>query len=411
MLLVEGAPQSECENLDLCKGLRVVELQVTRMEAELRRAKEEQELLKELRTMNKLIIAKKERQDASQKSLKISTESLQELRAIEDEIKLENRKTEALQIASKAISNQMNAVEESLEDAELRLMVVKHSTGWDIDAASAKSGSASLNELLEQKKRLTALSKEQKTVRATTNRLTREIEDLTHIADEQESIEKKIEEAKEILAQQSQEYNELAENVKSFGRLRKKKERMLDETRDTGDYKVIRQLEGDKKVLHSNLSTLRETSVSSSKSILTLEVYLRQLETRLDAVNMFLKQVFAEVEDDEPIDGIPKDATEVSLVQFEELCHELELSRETVVQRDDQLDSHDAKVEKLEKKIEIIRNAIASRSISSHLNSREKEKEFSNLMSDVDFLKMEFEQEHKRLTAENNDLRKKIAQL
>ncbi|EPY18833.1 hypothetical protein STCU_09751 [Strigomonas culicis] len=198
------------------------------------------------------------------------------------------------------------------------------------------------------------------------------------------------------------------EKVKSFERLRKKKERLLDQPRDDDKYKVVRRIEGDKKVLHNNLTSLRETNVSNSKSIVSLEVRLRQLETRLEAVNLFLKQVFAEVEDDEPIEGVPEGATEVPLTQFEELIRELEVSRDTVLQRDNQLNSHDAKVEQLEQKIDILQNAISSRAVSSQLQAREKDREFETLLSHVDRVKVDFEHEKKRLNDENKSLQERI---
>lgn len=412
--LREQSPHLLNEELERKRSeARSLELQVTRKEAELRRAKEEQTLLKELRTMNEMILNKKKQgsESRARSGIKISAEALAELRALEDQLKIENEKTEELQTTSNVTSHQLEEVEKTLERKSTRLAIVKRSTGWDIDPRSAKTSSAALNEFLDKRRTLTDLYDEQQTIKEHTDRLTTEIEELSRQLDEQATVDERIAEAEELLAKQQEEYLDMTEKVKSYERLRKKKEKLLDQTRDEDKYKAIRQIEGDKKVLHNNLSSLRETNVSNSKSIVSLEVRLRQLETRLEAVNLFLKQVFAEVDDDEPIEGIPEDATEVPLEQFEELIRELELSRDTVLQRDNQLNNHDAKVEQLEQKIDILQNAISSRAVSSQLQVREKEREFVTLMSHVDNLKVEFDREKKRLTEENKSLQEKIIAL
>ncbi|EPY25426.1 hypothetical protein AGDE_11781 [Angomonas deanei] len=392
---------------------RSLEMQVSRKEAELRRAREEQVLLKELRTMNEMIIKKREQSSNRQASgLKISQESLSELRALEDELKVENKKTDELQNVSNVISHQMEEVERNLEKKSLDLAVVKQSTGWDVDPRSAKTSSTALNEFLDKKRELTELYNEQKTVRDHTDRLTSEIEALTNQIEEQATLQEQIAEAEDILEQQKDESNQMQEKVKSYERLRKKKERMLDQSaKDTDQYKAIRQIEGDKKVLHNNLSSLRETNVSNSKSVLSLEVRLRQLETRLEAVNLFLRQVFDEVEDDEQMDSVEEGATDVPLQQFEELIGSLEQSRETVLQRDSQLNNHDSSIELLERKVDILQSAISSRAMSSQLQVREKEKEFEILMSHVDQMRNNFERERGTFLKENEALRKKIEEL
>ncbi|EPY18869.1 hypothetical protein STCU_09733 [Strigomonas culicis] len=361
--LREQSPQLLNEELERKKSeARTLELQVTRKEAELRRAKEEQELLNELRTVNDMILSKKKAGSGSEgrvaSGIKISPESLAELRALEDELKIETKKTEDLQTTSNVISHQLEEVERGLEKQSTQLAIVKRSTAWEKDTRAYKVSSALASEFYEKRRTLEALHEEQRTVKEHTDRLTKEIEELSHHLDKQATVDERIAEAEEQLRKQEEEYQDMFEKVKSFERLRKKKERLLDQPRDDDKYKVVRRIEGDKKVLHNNLTSLRETNVSNSKSIVSLEVRLRQLETRLEAVNLFLKQVFAEVEDDEPIEGVPEGATEVPLTQFEELIRELEVSRDTVLQRDNQLNSHDAKVEQLEQKIDILQNAI-----------------------------------------------------
>ncbi|CAM36516.1 conserved hypothetical protein [Leishmania braziliensis MHOM/BR/75/M2904] len=366
-----------------------------------------------MRTVNEMIIRKKERQhgEGMARGLTISPESLAELKSLEDALKLESRKTAGLQNAANITLRQMEEVERSLEQTEKQLVEAKRSTGWDIDRNSACTETAVESEFKEKKKQLSSLASEQRTLTEVSERLKQQAAELQSKIDATEDMDELFAEAEEELRQANTRYKELNEQVKSNERIQKKTERVLTVANTQDLYKPIRQLEGDKRVLHCNLSKLRETNVSNSKSILSLEVRLRQLETRLEAINGFLREVFAEVEDDEPMDNVPEGSAEVPLAQFEELSAALELSRETVVQRDDQLDEHDCKIEQLERKIIILQNAITSREVSSKVQSRGRDKQQRDMYLAYSRRRWKLQAERDQLAAENITLRKKLGSL
>lgn len=410
----EGSPQALSEELERRRSeARSLELQVSRKEAELQRAREEQALLKEMRTMNEMIIRKKERQlsEGTATGLKISPESLAELQELEDALKVENRKTAELQTAADVTSRQMEEVERSLEQTERQLTAAKRSTGWDVDRNAASTGSATESEFKLKKQQLSALEQEQRTVVETCERLRQQTEELQAKVDAAEELDQRFAEAEEELRQSNTRYKEVEEQLRSNERIQKKTERVLTVASSRDKYKSIRQLEGDKKVLHNNLSKLRETNVGNSKSILSLEVRLRQLETRLEAVNGFLQEVFAEVDDDEPMDDVPEGTTEVPLSQFEELSAALELSRETVTQRDNQLDEHDCKVEQLERKIVILQNAIASRGVTSQVQARGRDRQQRNMHTSHARRQAQMRAERDQLATENATLQQRLDSL
>lgn len=410
----EESPHSIASELDRRRSeARTLELQVSRKEAELQRAKEEQALLKEMRAVNEMIIHKKERQQSEGlvSGLKISPESLAELKELEDALKLENRRTAELQHVADVTSRQMEEVERSLEQTEIQLAEAKRSTGWDLDRNSARTEAAMESEYREKKKLLTSLTTERRTLTELTERLKRRAEELQEKAAVADELDDRFAEAEEELRQLDTMHKELEEQVRSNERIQKKTERVLTVASTEDKYKTIRQLEGDKRVLHNNLSKLRETNVSNSKSILSLEVRLRQLETRLESVNVFLQEVFAEVEDDEPMEDVPEGVAEVPLVRFEELSAALELSRETVAQRDAQLDEHDSKIEQLEKKVVILQNAIASRQVSSQVQSRTRDTEQRNNYKKHALRRTQLHTEREQLAVENATLRERLAQL
>ncbi|AYU78880.1 hypothetical protein LdCL_230005800 [Leishmania donovani] len=407
----EDSPQSISEELERRRSeARNLELRVSRKEAELQRAKEEQELLKEMRTMNEMIIRKKERQlsEGVASGVKISPESLAELNALGDALRLENRKTVELQSEADVTSHQMEEVERSLENTEKQLLEAKRSTGWDVDRNSARTETAMESEFKEKKRQLSSLASEQRTISELSERLKQQAEELQAKVDAAEDMDERFAEAEEELRQANMRYRELIEEVKSNERIQKKTERVLTVANTQNKYKCIRQLEGEKRVLHNNLSKLRETNVSNSRSILSLEVRLRQLETRLEAFNGFLREVFAEVEDDEPMEDVPEGAVEVPLAQFEELSAALELSRETVAQRDDQLDEHDCKIEQMERKVVILQNAIASREVSAQVQARGRDRQQRSMYASHSRRRSQLRTERDQLAVENTVLRNRL---
>ncbi|AAZ12970.1 uncharacterized protein TEOVI_000665500 [Trypanosoma equiperdum] len=393
--------------------VRGLEIQLTRKEAELRRAKEEQALLKELHAVNEVTLRKKQQKesDGAGSRLKIPRESLDEILRLEGEIKCANRRTVELQNEASTTSVQLNDVEKGIESICNRTALVKQVTGWISSGSQSSSVVGVSSEWIMRKKVLTELQDEQNAIKALTALLDKQAEFYTKRLEEQRTKDEEFAEAQRVLREKTVQYENLLGELKSFERLTKKKERLLDTAsgKVTDDYKTVKMIEGDKKVLYANLSKLQEANVRNSKSILSLEMRLRQLETKLEAVNLFLQQVFADVEEeDEHIENIPEGATEVPLEQFEELCRELELSRATLLHREEQLNAGDAKVEQLERKTTILENAIASHAVSAQLQVKGKEREFETLMSHVDYMKAEFDEEYKRLTKENAALVSKL---
>ncbi|KAG8344987.1 hypothetical protein ERJ75_001055200 [Trypanosoma vivax] len=393
--------------------VRNLELQLMRKEAELRRAQEEQVLLKELQAVNAVTLRKRQKHQTEETDgrLKIAQDSLEEVYHLESEIKMENRRTEELQKEANITSFRMSEMEKDIEDMENRTAAVKRATYWDQSKNFGRTVVNVTSDWMNKKRSLTALHEEQSTVKGITSLLDERAEHISKKLEMQKEKAMELVAAQKKLREKSIEYESLLEELRSFERLSKKKERLLDSagSKPDNDYKTLKIIEGDKKVLYCTLSKLQESSVRNSKSILSLEVRLRQLETKLEAVNLFLQQVFADMADeDEQIENIPEDATEVTLEQFEDICRELELSRTTLLQRDDQLDASDAKVEQLERKTSILENAIASHAVSAQLEVKGKERDFETLMMHVDYMTAEFNEEYARLTRENAELMTKL---
>ncbi|CCW68239.1 unnamed protein product [Phytomonas sp. Hart1] len=389
---------------------RALEIKVTKKIAELKRAKEEQSLLFELQAMNKMIIKRKENPDISnQNSFKISTETLTTLRTLEDTLKAEEKMTLELKKVSNVVSQQLVDIEKALEGQSSKLVSAKRWARLDVAAKYIPSGDSAAVDFKDRKTTLAELHKKQKMLNDTSDRHTKEIEQLESQLAERTSIEEQIAAAEAELKEKNDEYDSLNLKVLSYERLRKKKERVLDKSRVEDNFRAFRHMDYTKRSLLNYLSKLRESSAHNIKSIISMEMRLRQLEARLEAANSFLKQAFADIKNDPPMTGVANDATEVPLIAFEELSRELVLSRETIVQRDEQLDTYDTKIEELEKKMIVIRKAIASRAVSSELQNQKKELTIGSLMNKANCLSKDFDNECFRLTKENENLRSQLA--
>jgi uncharacterized protein (DUF3084 family) len=107
-------------------------------------------------------------------------------------------------------------------------------------------------------------------------------------------------------------------------------------------------------------------------------------------------------------ESVDPGASEVPLEEFDRLQQELAVSRHTVSWRDAELEERDAKVEQLEKKINILHCAIVTRTASAGREQTEMEREHQILEDHLNYMRSEFELEFEKLSAENAALEAKL---
>jgi len=391
--------------------LRRLEVQAARKEIDLRRAIEERQLVNELRTVNQLTLRKVQASNMSSDQvgrLKISEDSLAQVVSLENQIRLEDQKTQELQAKAETASRLADQTEQSIAHLIQKIDRIKQTTGWDRDHCASRGYINLDNKVRELKKRLSALDDKQFSMRTETASLTARIEYLTTEVKQCQLVDQKIAESLEAIREKQVALADLADEKKSLNRIMQRKEVMLKSADKKDDMKSIKQLEGDKRVLHNELSRMSEAIATNAKSISAQEGRLRLMEARIAATNGFLRQVFDNMEKSDEdtattVSGLAR-PNSVSLADFESLQQELAISRHTIAERDAELLRQDAQVEMLEKNISVLQNAIVSRTSTTQQDTIDLDRECQVLTEHLAMMKEEFMREYERLTHERDEL-------
>lgn len=387
---------------------RVMELKLMRKEADLRRAEEEKVLRSELQDMNAMIVEKLKNEELmAQSRLPLDLEHKAEIQALEDALKMEEERTKELERETQTMTDQILVVGSELEKQREKLDMVKHATAWDEDMVLAKEGAANLNEFLEKKKTLAGLHDEQQTEKGVSDRLTNEIEEMMAYLEQQKDLDDKIKEAQEMLEEEQRKHKELLDTKKALEQLRKKKERALL-VPPNDDYKDIRILEAEKRAAHNAIVSIREKGSGNSNTLTSVDVRIRQLELKLKTINIFLQQHFSSEGSEKPREQIDEGASEVSLVKFKEVCHGIEESQSKLCSANDTLEGHDASIEQLQLKINVLRGALISNNMSSQLYFQQHEQDKNTLAAHLESLNAECEEVEAKVTEENQRLSRQL---
>lgn len=407
-------PQSDVESLNAelkakCEELKDAEARFQEKEAELRRAREELSLMKELETINQLAL-RKSKADTGGAKLKVSDDTLQQIIGLEDRIKQADKKTQELRKKGDTVQEQLERAEFSIESTTGRVNTIKDVTGWERHNYAARGFSNEANRFKQHQKNLQALEERQSTVKSVNADLTRKIESLTDELEALKPIDEEIVTAKAMLAQKQSEKLRVDDEMKSVQRIHYRKEKLASKSAVQDDYKAIKQIEGDKRVLHTELMKTIESKRGNEKSIQAQDYRMCQIEARLNSIAGFLHAAFKDEEDShEHREGVEEGATAVPLPMFEDIQNNLVKARKVIALHDEKLDKLDADIELNEKKSTVLQHAIVARTAHAARENQEKERGRSNWADQMEGMQQEFEVEYERLTQENDDLRNRIA--
>lgn len=389
--------------------LKEIEVQYQEKEAELRRAREELALMKELETINQLAL-RKVKSDNGGARLKVSDDTLEQIIALEDRIKQADKKTQELQKKGETVQSQLDRARQNIDAVINRVNIIKDVTGWERHNYAARGFSNEANRFKQHQKSLQVLEEKQKTLKDVNNDLTKKIESLTDELEALKPIDDEIATAKAMLAQKLSEKARVEDETKSVQRIHYRKEKLATKPADHDDYKAIKQIEGDKRVLHTELMKTIELKKNNEKSIQAQDYRMRQIEVRLEAIASFLRAAFEGEEDSqEHREGVEEGATSVPLPMFEDIQNNLVKARKVILLHDEKLDKLDADIELNEKKSTVLQHAIVARTAHAARENQEKERGRSSWAEQMEGMQQEFEVEYERLTQENEDLRSRIA--
>lgn len=385
---------------------RLMELKVLRKEADVRLAEEEMLLRRELQDMNEMIVDKLKNDELMEsKRLPLDIEHRAEIKALEALLKLEENKRDELQKGIETLENQIMLVESDVEKRNAKLIEVKEVTAWDVDMVMAREGPSNLNEFLAKRKDMDKLQEEKNIVKELSDRLTQQCEELMETLKEQEELSEKIAAAQQIFANEKEAYDQLCSEERGLELLIKKKERQITGPRD--EYKEIRQLEREKRAAHVAFLAARDNSGGNSNSVTCGENRLRQLEQKLESINLFLREHFASLPNLPTMEDL-ENASEVPVSYLTALCKKLEERRALLLQQDDQMALFDSSIEQMQLKINVLRGAYLSNNTSYQIYTQQQEKNVETLASRLESLKKEYEESEIQISRENQTLRRQL---
>eukprot|EP00758_Cryptobia_borreli_P005913 Tbor_TRINITY_DN5011_c0_g1::TRINITY_DN5011_c0_g1_i2::g.14374::m.14374 len=257
--------------------LRETEAILHEKESALQRAREEQALMRELEDINQLTL-RKLKEDSRVSKFRISEDALQEILAIEDEIKINRNKTEEYLKKINFLQSNVSRILESTSAEEEAIAKIKTATGYDGYSLCSHN---SMDVFKQHQKILADLEISQNTSKTVTLSLTKRIEELTSEMERCKNVDEETNIAKAMLKQKENELVRLEDERKSLARITSRKEKLLVQLKPEDAYKAIKRHEGDKRALHTELIKAIDTKGGGDKSIRAQDARLRQLEARL----------------------------------------------------------------------------------------------------------------------------------
>jgi myosin heavy subunit len=399
----EDLPRAIVENQ---RSIKVLQAEVMRRELNVQRAVEEQKLLQELQTLDEMTLHKIERNDGRRKNrMALSADSLARIVELQDAIKLASVEEERLQSEEKRIIKDAEMVEAAIADVDRQLTTTIENTGYD--GRGGRPYEALENVYRRHQIELAGLEQEQSTIKATMTKLTTQIEDLTAQLEAVKTVEQELVKAQEHLLDVTSQFEANTDSFASLKRILAKKEKMLTEIDHKDLMKDFKKLEGDKRVLHSDLSKQVELLRVNQRAILANDDRIRKLEARLLELERVLPGLFEQIDRDGLSIGKPPEVPETDLVSiglFKDAVNDLQQQRTILADRDDRLELCDAQIEAHERKIDIMHAAQESQTAKAANEISELDRERLRLEEHVDQIAREFSAERKRLLSSRKGL-------
>lgn len=385
--------------VDNQRQIKALQLEVARQELRVQRAVDEQKLLQELQTLDEMTAHKIERADPARPNrMMISSESLERIVGLQDALKLAMKEEKRLVDETQQLEQDNEKVETAIMSTEQRLVDAEENTGYR--GEGGRPYEALDNVYRRHQIELAGLEKEQKTIKLTMGKLTSQIEELTAQLEQVKTIDEETEDTNQHLANITKELQGNKEVLASLKRILATKEKMLNEIDRKDLMKELKKLEGDKRVLHSDLSKQVQLVRVNERAILANDDRLRKLEARLLELERVLPSIFDADDRDGLSIGKPPEVPDTETVGvglFADAVNDLQEQRDTLAARDDRLEELDAAIEVLERKIDIMHAAQESQTAKAANEIAELDRERMRLEEHVEQIAREFSTERKRL--------------
>jgi hypothetical protein len=342
--------------------------------------------------------------------LPLTDETRARIIALEDQMVIENRRTQELRAESTLVASQVEKVEKEIAAIDGQLTVAEKATGRDRSGGVAYHEANLENVIGRLKASLAKLDNEQRTTFSVTSKLTQQIDELGAELEAMSEVDRLLAESNQTLLLKTREHEMLLEEVSRQNRIANKKEKAITTFSVEKDIAEFKRLENDKRMLHVELQKSQDSRRISSRAIEVNAVALRRVEAQLSGIANALAMVFEEAARDVVASGQRAPLHPVPIRDFEDVQHSLDETRKSIAVKDKQIDEIDAEIEALERKVDILQVAQQSKQSQAYLGYRQLVRERDELRSHLYQTDVEFKGAKQRLAQENEMLERHTGQ-
>lgn len=381
--------------------IRQLQTLVSQKEIELRVAKKAEGLLRENEAIDRLTLRKLDAgpDPASRRNrMPISRENLDRVVELENAIKLESLRSEALKKELGLLERDLQVTDVAIDDRRALL-----EAGQQLGPLLALKNAHD-----EKTKALEELRQEQLMLKQQAEARMKTIQQLTAQLDARRQVEEHLAHAEELLEAKTVEVNDKVAQLKQLERIMARKEKLLKTMKAEDDYKTMRKLEGDKRTLHTDLSKQAELLRTNEKALAANEHRLRQLVAQMDVLAAALTSLFDGKPDRQEHQPEGSDGQIVNEEEFNALCGEIVVLRRALKARDEKLEEEDAAIEALEARLDTVRVAQISQTVKATLKLQEMEKKKLQVQEHMAKIGGTFLEEKARLDSERVKLQRQL---
>uniref|UniRef100_A0A7S1I5Q3 Uncharacterized protein n=1 Tax=Eutreptiella gymnastica TaxID=73025 RepID=A0A7S1I5Q3_9EUGL len=405
--------------------IRQLEKQLRMKDDEIKHAKEERRMLDELATVNQMAVRKMEHERDVRHLL--PEESLDTIVRLENTLKLERLKSEALLKEKRLLDQQLGKQEKDITKITEELELVKTETGWTKSKSRGVSRDAkgSENKIGELQLMIQRLEEEQRTNKQIQRKKTQLIETLSKELDGKKQLEEDLYQAQNTIKVKDRELKDLLEELKTLKRIHAKKDKLIVAMENEKDELPIKALEGDKRFLQAEISKHMEARRQQDRTIKAQQFRIDQLDGRLEAITQALKDLKMERYMGDAIKGPqdPKDSSGLDLMDinnvvpekemidvelYEMLQRDLESLRNALQMKEVIITEKDANVEALEKKVEILVHSKRAEGRSAHAERKDYAYQIDDLKRALEVQAETHRKQMDRIKEENARLKSRV---
>jgi len=239
---------------------------------------------------------------------------------------------------------------------------------------------------------------------------TQQIEELSHELDRKKQLEDDLFQAQNALKVRQGELKELMDELNTLRRIQAKKDKLIQALESGRMDGPIRQLEGDKRYLISEIAKHTQAKRQQERTIRTNNTRIEQLSLKLEGILDAVKsyRIDKTIPTDAVAEAIPSADGTIDVDSFDALLKEIAVTRHDMETKERVLQNRDVEIETLERKVEILNHAHRSEARVVVSERRELNTKVEQLRKKLDAQQSNQRKEASTLRKENATLRNRV---